>query len=203
MNVTFKRRHGVEPCYRFGNARAYHSKSGSVCVEYVAHSINGSNRVRLRFPTIDEAKTHMHEFAEAQKPNSKKERLNKLKEEERIDLCNGTIATKLQDVRRRCKKKGWTYGLSRGWLMTQLQNQDYKCLLTGRKFQHYSEEFKRNPWCMSIDRIDSKLGYIESNCRVVCYAVNAAMNEWGESVFAEIANKYITHQSTRQRITTQ
>ena len=195
MKVTFKRRRGVEPCYRFGNSRAYLSKSGSICVEYVAHSLNGSNRVRLRFPTLDDAKSHMHKFAEARKPKAKRERLDRLREEERIDLCNGVVATKLQDVRRRCKKKGWEYELSRDWLMLKLLEQNYECLLTGRKFQHYSEGFKRNPWGMSIDRIDSSIGYVPSNCRVVCYAVNAAMNEWGESVLSEIAHKYITHQA--------
>lgn len=38
----------------------------------------------------------------------------------------------------------------------------------------------------SIDRIIPSLGYVPGNIRLVVYAVNAAMNEWGEAVFWQI-----------------
>jgi hypothetical protein len=41
---------------------------------------------------------------------------------------------------------------------------------------------KRAPFAPSIDRIDGALGYAPGNVRVVCFAANCAMNEWGESV---------------------
>lgn len=40
----------------------------------------------------------------------------------------------------------------------------------------------RRPLAPSIDRIDSSLGYTRQNCRIVCAAVNYAMNVWGEDV---------------------
>lgn len=46
------------------------------------------------------------------------------------------------------------------------------------------------PWGMSIDRIDSRQGYTVQNCRLVCTAVNLAMNEWGEDGLARIARFY-------------
>lgn len=39
--------------------------------------------------------------------------------------------------------------------------------------------YERRPWAPSIDRIDSAKGYSVTNCRLVCIAVNLAMNTWG------------------------
>lgn len=39
----------------------------------------------------------------------------------------------------------------------------------------------KRPNAVSIDRIDSKKGYVLSNVRVVCLAVNLALGTWGES----------------------
>lgn len=44
------------------------------------------------------------------------------------------------------------------------------------------------PWAASIDRIDRLKGYEAGNCRVVCAAVNLALNQFGEEVFAEITH---------------
>jgi hypothetical protein len=40
---------------------------------------------------------------------------------------------------------------------------------------------QRRPNAASIDRIDSKKGYVLSNVRVVCLAVNLALGTWGEN----------------------
>ena len=40
----------------------------------------------------------------------------------------------------------------------------------------------KKPYAPSIDRIDSRLGYVVGNCRLVCVAANYAMNVWGEVV---------------------
>lgn len=50
----------------------------------------------------------------------------------------------------------------------------------------------RRPWVPSIDRIDCAQGYTTENVRLVCCAVNLALNEWGESVFAMIARAYVS-----------
>lgn len=40
-------------------------------------------------------------------------------------------------------------------------------------------DLSRRPFAPSVDRIQSKIGYTAANCRLVCVAVNVAMNEWG------------------------
>jgi hypothetical protein len=44
-----------------------------------------------------------------------------------------------------------------------------------------------HPWTASVDRIDRWKGYEFSNCRIVCAAVNLALNQFGEEVLTEIA----------------
>lgn len=51
------------------------------------------------------------------------------------------------------------------------------CEITGIAFDHSHGRNFNSP---SIDRIDSSQGYIISNIRIICYAMNVAMNDWGE-----------------------
>lgn len=39
--------------------------------------------------------------------------------------------------------------------------------------------------------IDSTKGYTPSNCRVVLWAMNMALSEWGEGAYARIAEAYL------------
>lgn len=49
----------------------------------------------------------------------------------------------------------------------------------------------RRPYAPSIDRIDGMLGYTKDNCRIVCCAVNLAMNDFGENVLWDIATSMV------------
>jgi hypothetical protein len=42
----------------------------------------------------------------------------------------------------------------------------------------------------SIDRKDPKRGYVYDNIRVVCYAVNCCLGDWGEGAFWQIVRKW-------------
>lgn len=44
------------------------------------------------------------------------------------------------------------------------------------------------PWAASLDRIDNAGGYTASNSRIVCAAVNIALNEFGEAVLRKLAH---------------
>jgi hypothetical protein len=69
-----------------------------------------------------------------------------------------------------------------------------RCEVTGIAFQRGRPARARSsPFLHSIDRIDSSRGYEAWNCRVVCYAVNVAMNSWGEEVFAKIATGWVVN----------
>ena len=63
-----------------------------------------------------------------------------------------------------------------------------RCELTGIEFEfeHHGSNLRR-PFAPSIDRLENSKGYEISNVRVVCAAVNVAMNQWGEAVLYRIA----------------
>ena len=64
-----------------------------------------------------------------------------------------------------------------------LEASDWRCSVTSVP---YSLEFvgprRQRPYAPSIDRLDNAIGYVRSNCRMVCAAANIAMNTWGAEV---------------------
>ena len=49
------------------------------------------------------------------------------------------------------------------------------------------ERYKNRPFAPSLDRRDNTLGFSVENCRLVCIAVNLAINEWGIETLRLIA----------------
>lgn len=63
-----------------------------------------------------------------------------------------------------------------------------RCALTGIRFEIASAgRGVRRPFAPSLDRIDSAGPYSAANVRLVCVAVNVALNVWGEAVLRRIA----------------
>lgn len=48
-------------------------------------------------------------------------------------------------------------------------------------------ESRFHPWAPSVDRMDSKKGYTQDNCRVVCWIYNMAKSEWTDDVVLTFA----------------
>lgn len=67
--------------------------------------------------------------------------------------------------------------------------QGARCALTGIPFdlRVVGVGQARRPFAPSLDRIDSSGGYTRDNTRLVCQAVNFALNAFGEDVFREIS----------------
>ena len=80
------------------------------------------------------------------------------------------------------------FSISEGEIVEKLIASGGKCAITGLRFSMEKVDGVRiRPWMPSLDRIDAAVGYTASNCRIVCAAVNLALNQFGEKMFYKIA----------------
>jgi hypothetical protein len=95
----------------------------------------------------------------------------------------------------KCKgraKDGHLFQLTAERLREVMLRSKGRCEVTGLRFQlKGAEAARQRPFFHSLDRIDSSRGYEATNMRLVCFAANAAMNQWGEAIFGEIACGYV------------
>lgn len=92
-------------------------------------------------------------------------------------------------MRRKARLRGWGQCLTLEELTRLVLASDGKCALTGISFALRGAP--RDPFSISIDRIDSAKGYVPGNVRVVLLAVNIAMSHWGESALMAIARALV------------
>lgn len=86
-----------------------------------------------------------------------------------------------RNTKRRAKKKDICFGLSEDWIEARLMA-GY-CEITGIEFNFVIG----HPFAPSIDRVKPELGYTPENCRVICWILNAAMNNWGLGPVLKVA----------------
>ena len=66
------------------------------------------------------------------------------------------------------------------------------CALTGLPFNPTAEPRYDSP---SLDRITPELGYVPGNVRVILYCLNAALGNWGEDTFYQVAKAFVDRKS--------
>jgi hypothetical protein len=99
---------------------------------------------------------------------------------------NKTAVSILWRIRMRAKKKGIVCELTKEWLQARLDAG--VCELTGLPF---TPQGLLAPAMPSVDRKDSSKGYTPDNCRLICWALNAAFNNWGETEARKIWVEYL------------
>ena len=116
----------------------------------------------------------------------KKQRINGNKRKEKhvrtnwgraVRLFNGAVA--------RSKKHNRVVEINTEWVYQKLEKGI--CDLTGLPFSlELRGKTHMNPYAPSLDRIDSNVGYTETNTRVVLAAVNLALGQHGAKVMLPI-----------------
>lgn len=169
--------------------------------EAIYYRIGKGPRVRLPGPLYSEAfyaayalaeQNRIEEIPRIQRPRSKKWTEGKVEER---------LLTALKTCRARAINRGLAFDLDAEWLRDQLVKQRYRCALTGIQFlSQFSKKTKVHPFAPSIDRIVPALGYTRANTRVVVFAVNAMMMDWGEELFAQVARAYRSHRIKRNAL---
>lgn len=88
----------------------------------------------------------------------------------------------LARVRARAKNRGLAVTITSKWIRARMQ----RCELTGIAFHQGPG---RAATSLSVDRTDSSKGYTPENCKVICWALNAAFGDWGLEEFKKIWSK--------------
>ncbi len=98
----------------------------------------------------------------------------------------GRAVTLLSNARARCKSKNVDMQLTTEWVNQRLENGT--CEITGIAFNlNPTTEYHTRRWdAPSLDRIDKTKPYTEENTRVVLWAVNCALAEYGTEIMLPI-----------------
>jgi hypothetical protein len=96
-------------------------------------------------------------------------------------------------ARRRAEQHGLPIDISTDHIVSLYEQQEGRCALTGIPFDlgPAPTNKRANPYIFSIDRIEPSLGYTKSNVRLVIWAINWALGEWGEDVYRQVARCYL------------
>lgn len=104
----------------------------------------------------------------------------------------GTITVLLNYARDRARRGGLSFDLDREFVAEKLARG--KCEMSGLAIERMAPGSHRtHPYAPSLDRKDPALGYVKSNVRLVCFAVNRARSDWGDEVLLTIASGLVKH----------
>jgi hypothetical protein len=92
----------------------------------------------------------------------------------------------LLNAKNRSDKKNFAFDLTREWCE---QVWTGNCAVTGLPFSFGSQT--HFPFSPSIDRIDSSLGYLQTNCRFVLFAVNSLKGTGTDQQMLQIAQAIV------------
>ena len=95
----------------------------------------------------------------------------------------------------RAKAGGRAFTLPKHWAADKYMEQKGRCALTGVKMRQ--ARGLMDPFCPTIDRIDSTVGYTPENSQIVCLQVNLAKNNLTEADFIKLCRVVTTHSRKR------
>lgn len=108
----------------------------------------------------------------------------KKREDEWLRSVRGRLYSLFQSAKERAKKYNFSIEIDLDFLLERFEKIKGKCELSEIPFSF--ERFgkiKRNPFALSLDRIDSEKGYTKDNVRLVCVIVNLSLNNFGDEAF--------------------
>lgn len=108
----------------------------------------------------------------------------------------------VQRYRRSAKNKGFQYKISAEIIYNKWIQQKCKCALSGVdiSFENEVPDPTRYQCTASIDRIDSKVGYIPTNIQIVHKFVNIMKNYFDENEFIKMCENIVSHRKESCKI---
>lgn len=99
----------------------------------------------------------------------------------------------ITEAKRRAKRQGLAFDLDAYASEIKARVDAAKCELSGVDLDLCAVGRKYNS--ASLDRIVPAAGYVYSNIRVVCVAMNFALNNWGEEPLLKVVNGWLANRS--------
>lgn len=110
-------------------------------------------------------------------------------------LLMSAICDRLRDARTRALKYNQTEpDLDREYLYQLFKEQDGRCALSGATLKIE----KGAVTCLSLDKIDSSLGYVRGNVQWLAWAVNRAKGDMNTDVFVDMCRQIIEYQKVQR-----
>lgn len=141
-----------------------------------------------------------YEKDKEENPNFNKERYIKYKpqyikrKEKSLNTIYGRMYSLFDAARTRARNKKLSFEIDLDFLLKKFETKEGRCELSGIEFDLKG---KRNPFGLSIDRIDSGKGYTKDNVRLVCLMVNLSLNKFGDESFFKMCEAVINKRKER------
>lgn len=87
----------------------------------------------------------------------------------------------MKSAKKRADEKGMPFDLTPEWYEAEF---DKGCAVTGLALDRNGS---KTPWTAHVDRIVPALGYIQTNCRLVCASYNLAKKHWRDEDVLKMA----------------
>jgi len=94
-------------------------------------------------------------------------------------------------AKQRARERGLPFDIDIDWVLSKVEQQDLRCSLTGIPFlsEHNTSSY-RHPFAPSLDRIEPKSGYTRENVRIIVFAMNVMLMDWGHTIFEKVVSGY-------------
>lgn len=106
----------------------------------------------------------------------------------------------VSNSRQRAKRRRLPHDLTYDQVLSKCLRTGWLCDLSSMPFSLDKQGCSRRPLAPSLDRIDIAQGYTDANVRVVCSALNYAMNEWGKDLYLALARGVLRKSSRPSKI---
>ena len=126
--------------------------------------------------------------------NSRAKRSQKTAIYSRQYRAKNRAAYLIAECRRRSQKKGFAFDLDA--YVPQIQERISKAICEVSGIALALEAAPGRAYnTPSVDRIDPSSGYVYGNVRIVAFAVNAMLGDWGEDVAMSIINQWLQNKA--------
>jgi len=125
--------------------------------------------------------------------------LTEYRKNKRYKNLEYNITSVVKNIIARAKYDGYKTDITVEYVLEVVKNQNNKCAMTGIEFS-LPDSNEKNPWSVSVDKINPKIGYFKNNVQIVCLMYNYCKHTFSNETVLEFA-KALVSESEKQKLT--